>query len=322
MTTQPHTDSSAHRAAGYVEPTSVNWRHIGLFMLISYGLFALFAAPFWVLPGGVGHPRYNLVIGIGMWTPAIASLIVAKLVEKTSWRTRVGLRFRGKWGRVLLWSVLAVLIVWAVHFISTAIMVLRGVPGDLTGGTWLSGTIQTLSESTGAPVSATQAIITTFLGALMGLLITSVLALGEEIGWRGWLWPALKPLGTLRAAVVGGIIWSLWHLPIVLIGHNYAGHNRMVAVLIFILPCIGMSLLFGAITDRAGGNPIPAAFAHGAFNAQFGLIVMIMSAPGTETANLLIDTSLGVTGAVVLFLVGLLVALPDRASWIRPQRRS
>nr|WP_281023941.1 CPBP family intramembrane glutamic endopeptidase [Mobilicoccus pelagius] len=83
-----------------------------------------------------------------------------------------------------------------------------------------------MSAASGSPVGPAQAVGLVALTAVAGLLVTCVLALGEEIGWRGWLWPALRPLGRLRAAAAGGVIWAMWHLPIVLIGHNYTGAPR------------------------------------------------------------------------------------------------
>lgn len=287
---------------------SVPWKRIGLFMLISYGLFALFAAPFWFLAGGVGHPLYSWVIGVGMWTPAIASIIMAKGVEKTSWRTRVGLRFRGRWKQLLVWTPLALLVIITLHAITAVLMVLRGVPGDLTGATWMQISTEAISEAAGMDVGPPVVFLSLLVGAVAGLVVTSVFALGEEIGWRGWLWPALRPLGRIGGSVVGGVIWSLWHLPIVLIGHNYPGSPRILAVLMFLLPCIAMTFLFGALTDRASGNPIPAGLAHGAMNSLFGKVLAIVATVETPAAmNLFIDTPLGIIGVLVTLALGALI---------------
>lgn len=287
---------------------TVPWKRIGLFMLISYGLFALFAAPFWFLAGGVSHPLYTWVIGVGMWTPAIASLIMAKGVEKTSWRTRVGLRFRGRWKQLLVWTPLALLLLIALHTITAVLMVLRGIPGDLTGATWLQISQEAISEAAGMEVGAPVVVLSLLIGAIFGLLVTSVFALGEEIGWRGWLWPALRPLGRIRGSVVGGVIWSLWHLPIVLIGHNYPGEPRIFAILMFLLPCIAMTLLFGALTDRAHGNPIPAGLAHGAMNSLFGTVLALVATRETPAAmNLFIDTPLGIIGVLVTLAIAVAI---------------
>src|SRR5699024_5751565 len=65
---------------------------------------------------------------------------------------------------------------------------------------------------------------------LVGQLINMVLAawvinllpaLGEEIGWRGWLTPQLLPLGVVPTVLITGVVWGLWHTPLLLLGHNY-----------------------------------------------------------------------------------------------------
>jgi len=192
-----------------------------------------------------------------MWAPAVASLIMAKGVERVSWRTRVGLRFRGRWARILAWMPLGLVLVIAILLLSELVAAVRGVPMDLTGRTWLETGMAQVAEQTGQEIPGLVLVLITAATVIAGLVVTMLATLGEEIGWRGWLWPALTPLGRVPAAIVGGIIWSLWHLPVVLIGYNYPGADRAAAVAMFLLPCIAMTLLFGALTDRAAGSPCP-----------------------------------------------------------------
>jgi membrane protease YdiL (CAAX protease family) len=294
----------------------VPWRRIGLFILLSYGLFALIAAPFWFLTGGIAHPAYTWVIAVGMWAPAIASLILAKGVERTSWRTRVGLRFRGRWLRILAWIPAAFVLVVAVLVLGIVASSLRGLPTDLTGRTWLRISLAQTAAETGQEVPAIVLVLIVVLAAAAGLAVTFLGALGEEIGWRGWLWPALTPLGRVPAAIVGGVIWSLWHLPVVLIGHNYPGESRPAAVAMFVLPCIAMTLLFGAITDRAAGSPLPAALAHAALNSLAGTLLGLAATEQTMAHyNSFVDGPLGLIGTVLMGVLGLalLVRLRDPA---------
>ena len=58
-----------------------------------------------------------------------------------------------------------------------------------------------------------------------GAIINGLLTLGEETGWRGFLLPALRPLGTWPALLVSGAAWGLWHAPIVLLGYNFDRPN-------------------------------------------------------------------------------------------------
>ena len=48
----------------------------------------------------------------------------------------------------------------------------------------------------------------------MGLVWPVLAALGEELGWRGFLLPRFaQRFGLLPAALVVGAIWGTWHLP-------------------------------------------------------------------------------------------------------------
>ena len=54
-----------------------------------------------------------------------------------------------------------------------------------------------------------------------GGLAHTLFAMGEEAGWRGYLWSVLRPLGFWRTAAIVGVAWGLWHAPIIAAGHNY-----------------------------------------------------------------------------------------------------
>src|SRR5699024_4323459 len=135
----------------------VSWRSVIIFVAVAYGLFAAFAAPFWMLEGGIAHPLYSTVIGAGMFAPTIASVVVAKFVDRTSWRDAVGLRFRGRWRRILLWAPLGLLLMLAINAATAVLMVLRGVPGDLTGGTWAAEVTRSMAAG-GADLPAAAAV--------------------------------------------------------------------------------------------------------------------------------------------------------------------
>lgn len=65
-------------------------------------------------------------------------------------------------------------------------------------------------------------------------LTTSVShALGEEIGWRGFLAPHLAGrLGFTLGAMLTGIVWTAWHVPILLFADYNSGTPWW-----FSLPC-------------------------------------------------------------------------------------
>jgi membrane protease YdiL (CAAX protease family) len=91
---------------------------------------------------------------------------------------------------------------------------------------------------------------------LVGTPVSSVLALGEEYGWRGYLLPKLLPLGEVKASIILALIWAPWHLPLLLAGLNYLGKDPL-AVLVFMTAIgIGLSLLF----TRVFVHPVAACW--------------------------------------------------------------
>jgi membrane protease YdiL (CAAX protease family) len=79
----------------------------------------------------------------------------------------------------------------------------------------------------------------------MGPAVNGLFAFGEELGWRGYLLPKLMPLGKWKAYVLVGIIWGLWHGPLVLAGFNYPAFP-----VLGVLGMIGMTTTFGFYSMR------------------------------------------------------------------------
>lgn len=311
----PATSGAPTSAAPSGAPTSaaahVDWRAVGIFFVIALAIMALMASPFWILEEGIRHPLYSVLISVAMFAPATAAILVTLTVQKVRGRAevlpRLGLAFRGRWRRIGVWSAVGLVVVLAINVLTAVILVLRGVPGDLTGGTWARTLTQQLADA-GAPMPTPAAVLLVLGGAAVGLVLTVIPCLGEEIGWRGWLWQQLRPLGYGPAVAAGGTIWALWHLPVLLIGHNYPGMPRGYALGMFILFCTGMNALLGALTERAGGNVIPAAVAHSTMNSTLGLAIGVVGTAETAAQiNWYIDTALGVTGIVLISIAASLL---------------
>ncbi|WNG54047.1 CPBP family intramembrane metalloprotease [Archangium gephyra] len=141
-------------------------------------------------------------------------------------------------------------------------------------------------------------------GALLGPLLNVPFIFGEEWGWRGYLLPRLLPLGQWRALVLSGVIWGLWHAPLILLGYNYPQHP-VLGVLLFTVVSVLLGILLGWMR-LATGSIWSAVIAHGSLNAV-GPVVMILGHAGSPP-----DTALvGITGwpgwLLLAALVGVLV---------------
>jgi membrane protease YdiL (CAAX protease family) len=172
-------------------------------------LTCLTTAPFWVLgivtddsTGGRGAYAVE-----SMWGPGIAALL-------TCWITGQSFAFLG-WKRgQTRWQAISYL--WPFTVCATAYGLVHVVG---FGGFSKGDTVVALRKSLGWPNAGTWTIVSRwFLLATTGFVRGVAAALGEEIGWRGFLSPILyNRFGFTRGALLTGIIWAIWHFNLVLL---------------------------------------------------------------------------------------------------------
>ncbi len=100
---------------------------------------------------------------------------------------------------------------------------------------------------------------------LAGSTINAVAAFGEELGWRGLLYKETAGAGFWRGSLLVGVLWGLWHAPIILQGYNFPQHP-VAGVFLFTLFTVGLSPLLGLVRLRTG-SVLAASVSHGFINA-------------------------------------------------------
>ena len=91
-------------------------------------------------------------------------------------------------------------------------------------------------------------------------------AAGEEIGWRGYMLTRLIDSGLPKPILASGLIWGLWHVPLILGGVYLAGPPRFVAALLWMVTATAFSFVFARLR-LATGSVWPAIALHSAWNA-------------------------------------------------------
>ncbi len=178
-----------------------------------------------------------------MWSPGVAAIITNLIYE----RSLRGLGWKPKMPQFLpLAYVLPLLYAGAVYCI-----------------VWVTGIAPLTTENLPAGVSLVEFILE---NATIYFLIAIFSALGEELGWRGLLVPQLiQEQNFSRTAVVSGIIWALWHFPLIIFGSYNNGENLSLAVSAFFLLVIGISIPMAWLTIRTG-SVWPAVVLHASHN--------------------------------------------------------
>jgi len=105
-----------------------------------------------------------------------------------------------------------------------------------------------------------------YLMLLVIAVPVTMFTFGEEYGWRGYLLPRLLPLGEIRASVLLGVIWGVWHLPLLLAGFNYPGVNIFLAIIVFIFATVALSFTYTWFYVASSGSVLVAAVFHASTN--------------------------------------------------------
>lgn len=148
-------------------------------------------------------------------------------------------------------------------------------------------------------------VITLISGMFAGLTVNAVFAFGEEIGWRGYLLKIFKGKTFLSTALWTGIIWGLWHAPIILNGHNYPQHP-VAGVFMMVGMCVFLTPIFMYFRLKSGSVIVPAIM-HGTFNGVVGLSMILVT-----PANDLLYGAPGLAGLITLLLLDICLYLYDR----------
>ncbi len=255
--------------------TTINWAGIALFIVLAFGI----SWATWLILGALGIP-FRTRTAIGMFGPAVACLLV-RLIRREGF-TDAGLSVFGPGvrgaGRLYL----------AAYFVPLALLII-GIGIALLAGVqlWiLPDYLRALHLSLPIFVLISLSTLT------LGVLTTMVFTFGEEFGWRGYLLPRLSPLGGTTAAIIVGVIWGLWHAPLIfLYGYEYNDLHSLLGVFMFVLPSTSLSIILAWLRFRSG-SIWPTVLAHAVGNQAASLALIALVTPG----NLYLGAPIGLIG--------------------------
>ena len=283
----------------------VAWGAIIAFTVLACGLAWLVSLPLW-LGDGLAEPLTVVILPIMMFTPAIAAIVVMLALKVPAKGER--LRFLGLWplrpARRVVWMIV---LAWLVPPVLVALGILLAaafgfVQLDLTFSAFAAQLEALLPEGVAAP--PVELIVLAQIASIpLGALINAIPAFGEELGWRGWLLPALRPLGTWPALLLSGAIWGVWHSPVILLGYNF-GRTDITGVLFMIGGCVAWGVLLGWLRLRSA-SVWPAVIAHGSLNAAAGMILIFAA----TQPDLALAGPLGVAAWILIAVVVVVLML-------------
>ena len=288
---------------------SVQWPLVLRFLALTFGVSWVIAGLF-MLTGRPWAGISTVVVGVPyMFGPAIAAVLMMRH-QGEAVLAPLEVRFNPNWGWIAAWLVPVGLSLAAmgVSLLMPGVTYSPGMDGLLARfGASLSP--EQLAEARAAldALPVHPVFLMLVQGLIAGVTINPLATFGEELGWRGWLHRALAPMGFWPRAGLTGVLWGLWHAPLILMGHNYPQHPQ-IGVAMMVVFCLLLSPIMSALRERSG-SVLGAAIAHGSVNATAGL-GLVLAAGGT-------DLTVGMTGAagfIVLAVANVGVWLSRRSA--------
>ena len=195
------------------------------------------------------------------FSPAISAL-VTKLVHQRNVR---GLGWG--WGKTR-YQAAAVLLPFALGLVGFGLVWLT--VGGFYDASFITETQNGIAESLGLDVTSPYGVmlILILVNGTLGLLLPGFFAFGEELGWRGFLVPELfKHANFTKTALISGLIWSVYHYPLVIgIEAGDLGVNTVYLLITATVGGIGLSTIMAWLRLKSG-SVWTAVFFHAALNS-------------------------------------------------------
>ena len=229
-----------------------------------------------------------------MFTPTVATLLMLLVVtrdgySRSNWREldlgRAGLR---SWPLATLGSSIAIGAVYSL--------------------TWGSGVGRLVLPAGTTPGGFA-------LDFLIEVVINSLFALGEELGFRAYLLPRLLPLGTTRALLLSGLMHGLWHFPLMLLTPLYPIAGSWLIVGPLVLLVLTTAGVFYGYLRLTSASVWPSTLAHGSVNATLDVCgTLTVAASPVLLQYLAGETGILTLAATTLLAVWLIARLRQRGN--------
>lgn len=198
----------------------------------------------------------NLLYVTGsMWSPALAAFLTKRLF--------------GEKIRDLPWSWGNSRYEWLAYFIPIAYALPVYLVAWTTGlGEFNRSFLSRVAQDFGCPNFSPSLTLALFvlLTATLGMVGKTSRALGEEIGWRGFLVPELsKVVGFPLIGLISGLMWAVYHYPILLFADYNAGTPAWFGLSCFTVGVVAESFILAWLALRSR-SLWPAAILHASHN--------------------------------------------------------
>jgi len=266
----------------------VNWKKITTFLLITFGISYSWIFTAYGLKLDQNQNIYKVVLISYMLIPALSAVITQLIYkEKIIVPLQINFKVSHWWAIAWILPLVIALLAFAVALFYPGIHFSPGMAGMFE--VYKDAIPQNKLSELHAQIAKTPTILMMLLmsagGLIAGLTLNAVAAFGEELGWRGLLFRELAPLGFWRNSLLIGLIWGIWHAPVIFHGYNYPQHPK-----IGVFMMIGFCLLYTPIIcylRLKSKSVIAAAILHGTINGTVQMSIAFLAGGNDITRGIM-----------------------------------
>lgn len=262
--------------------------------------WAVYYLVIWIWGGNLmGNPvLMSALKSVYMFFPMLVALALQAICRERPASTGL-LHFNLSW----TWLAAIGCVIAAVLLTIPASALIPGVTlsysaDQIIGQNGLDGAAADALKAQMSSIPAPVMVLSTLLsGVFAGCTINAVFAFGEEYGWRNYMVNALRGERFWTAAILIGLVWGIWHTPLILAGHNYPQHPAAgVAMMCVFCILTGIVELYFTLKTR---SVFIAAVMHGTINALAGMVLFF-----AQGGN---DLTIGLSGLAGFAVISLLI---------------
>lgn len=253
----------------------VNWKEVFIFSFLAY----LFTWIYWLTAFWTKspyHPFYAVPYigeGLGMFGPMLAAMVMRAWVSKEGFKGSLGLTRPIKF----------YLIAFFAPLLFVLFLILFNQVTDIGNFEWTYS----------VPLSKL------FLISIGLVFLFIPLGLGEEYGWRGYLLPRVLPLGEIKGTILLGVIWALWHLPVLTLRPG----ALWLSIPLFTLTAVLLAFPFTWLFRAAGSSVLVTSLFHTSFDVWGDNFTAAIAYPGQD------QLIVGAGGLVSMTILAVIVVL-------------
>lgn len=282
---------------------NINQRKISIFLGLTFLVCWLILPIYFALGGKFNSPYTVIVLLLYMFVPMTMAIVVQKIIYHAPLREPFGIWFKPNRWFLYAWLVPPLLGI-ATLGMSLLVPGIRFTPGmdgmfERYASQLSPEQLQAMRDSM-ASLPLHPFWLSVIQGLIAGITINAVAGFGEELGWRGLLQKELEPLGFWKSSLLIGVIWGIWHAPIILQGYNYPQHPVLGVLMMTIFTTLFAPLIsFARVKSK---SVIAAAIMHGTLNGTAGLAIILIAGGDDLTTGLL-----GLPGFTVMAMANVIL---------------